>query len=195
MSERNLDKLALVSKILIDQRMLALRRENERHRFRTFWLKHSSIKLKELMQIANREAVNGPRCACVHCQRMDRQVVTFEPQFTTTCLFTPWFNALVASCGLVCETLVDDYDLDPDAHFVLLGPRSEWINWQYGKKLVKKPSLNDPELQKLKQLFDRMGEIRRATNEYYMSEEEYLLPVDRTQLLSSVGWKRTRIGE
>ena len=71
MSNKEIPKLALVSKILLDREVLHLRQENERLRLQLFWKNHSWSHLQELMNGAN-QAEEGPRCNCWSCAASGR---------------------------------------------------------------------------------------------------------------------------
>lgn len=165
MSDRSLDKLALVSKIMLDERVVALRQENERLRLHLFWKDHSVSELKEMMMHANR---TEPKCHCLACGvggRLYPESRLLPPG--STCTFKPWFENIVAECGMTCVTGVGkemepvethmscgvrNWVYDADAHFHHLS-RDDWMSWQYGAKLWKAESANDPEVLKLKRLF------------------------------------------
>lgn len=169
MSDRSLDRLALVSKILLDERVVALRQENERLRLQLFWKDHCVSELKQLMQQAN---ISEPNChclACGACGRLDPESRQILPT-GSTCTFKPWFENLAAECGLTCVTGVDkemepvgthvscmlgNWVYDVDFHFHHLA-RDDWVSWQYGAKLWKAKSVNDPEVLKLKRLFEAL---------------------------------------
>ena len=169
MSDRSLDRLALVSKIMLDERVIALRKENELLRLRLFWKDHCDSQLKKLMEQANE---SGPNCnclACGACGRVDPESRQFRPM-GSTCTFKPWFENLVSGCDMTCITGVSrdmeqvvqhmscergDWLYDVDAHFHNLA-RDDWVAWVYGAKLWKAQSADDPELLKLKRLFEAL---------------------------------------
>ena len=166
MSNKEIHKLALVSRILLDREVLHLRQENERLRLQLFWKDHSIRHLQELMREAN-QAEEGPRCDCWSCAVTGRIEEGQEP-VEAACKFKGFFEALMAQCSLTAVTGVeagqdsvgthmsmDDgnsvYD-NVDAHFHHL-IRDDWWVWTYGARLWKCQSADDPELAKLKALF------------------------------------------
>ena len=166
MSNKEIHKLALVSKILLDREVLHLRQENEPLRLQLFWKDLSRSHLQELMREAN-QAEEGPRCKCWSCAVSGRIEEGAQPG-EAACKFKEFFEALMAQCGLTAVTDVqidqnpvgshmsmDDgnqvYD-NVDAHFHHL-TRDDWWVWTYGARLWKCQSADDPELAKLKALF------------------------------------------
>jgi len=170
MSERNLDNLALVSRLLLDQRVLALRRENEKLRLCLFWKDHSDEELKKLMHEANQDGRSAPRCACLACTVAGRKDEDADCTGEVTCTFKPWFEAFLAEYGLTCRLGIEN-GMEPagehmscpggnqvfavDAHFHHL-TSDNWFAWMYGAKLWTAQSADDAELQKLQHLFTRL---------------------------------------
>jgi len=165
MSDRSLDRLALVSKIMLDERVIALRKENELLRLQLFWKQHCNSELKRLMEQANQ---SGPNCSCLSCAisgRADPEGGPILP-WGSSCTFKPWFENLLARCDMACVVGVGaepitqhmscecgNWVYNVDAHFHHLA-RGDWVAWVYGAKLWKAQSANDPELLKLKRLFE-----------------------------------------
>jgi len=165
MSDRSLDRLALVSKIMLDERVVALRQENERLRLQLFWKDHGKSQLEEYMAQANQ---SGPNCNCLACAvsgRMDPGNSQTLP-LGSECMFKPWFEDILVKCDMICVTGVPAemepavqhmscgnfvYDVDADFHHLT---RDDWFVWLYGAKLWKAQSVNDPEVLKLKRLFE-----------------------------------------
>ena len=61
---QGIERLSLVAKVLMDTRLLELKRENEELKLALFWKEHNPCMLKQAMRQAN--AV-GPSCACLAC--------------------------------------------------------------------------------------------------------------------------------
>ena len=160
-----LDKLAVVSKVLMDQRVIELRQENERLRFESFWRDHSLKKLDKRLRWANSVEKIGPRCYCQDClevERFGRSIAFFRP-WSGPCAFKPWFDRLLAQHEMTFVTLESD-DLRPDcslidAHFVELD--GNWTGKDYGGKLRGAKSADDPELRKLRRLFGAVEDVSR----------------------------------
>ena len=169
---RQLDRLALVSRVLYDQRVLDLRRENEALRLQLFWKDHSRNHLAHLMIQANRAI---PKCACSACGVSGRIEDGVAASFSPLCAFKPWFEARVAACGLNTYFVglpasgavaspgwggkyktTELYD-GADAHFHHVDGRDDWgDSWTYGARLWRARDVGDAELLKLRRLFARL---------------------------------------
>ncbi|MEI6371971.1 MAG: hypothetical protein WCO49_20035 [Nostocales cyanobacterium ELA608] len=164
--DKHLDRLVVISRIMLDTRVIALRKENEFLHLKLFWKDHSNSKLKEWMQVANQIVT---KCVCLSCAvsgRVNEEMGPAKP-WGSLCIFKPWFEQLLTECSLVsvtgvgigmepkgehmscdCENSV--YDVDAHLHHLT---RDDWVTWMYGAKLWKATSVNNPELIKVKQLF------------------------------------------
>ena len=155
------EKAVFVCKLLLDQRVIELKNENEHLKLQLFWKTYNPTHLKELMA-----AGLGPKCGCMACCVIGRkpdneeEVANHNPW---ACTFKPWFEQKITKCGMTIGygtdgvtdgSLVDDYNslYDVDCHFNSLA-RQDWVCWSYGSKLWKATSVNDPELKKLAALF------------------------------------------
>ena len=169
------DRLALVSKVLLDSRFLELKRENEGLKLRLFWVDHGINTLKKFMYWANNRA-SGPRCRCSSCMRAKRSRPSILDGYDDevedhTCRFGPWFEKIVQEHGLsfavsegddACAFCAIDREFYPkpdvNAHFLLLRsgavPVTAWVHWVYGAKVWKAETTQDAELLKLKALFE-----------------------------------------
>jgi hypothetical protein len=174
------DRLALVSKILLDSRFLALKRENERLTLSLFWVDHSINTLKTLMAYANKKP-GGPQCRCRCCLHAKRCVwrwrmyndgrINDEP-----CIFGPWFETILQQHGLSfassakddnlfrCAEDRESYPMPPaSVHFLLITTETERApakargTWVYGSKLWKAQTTQDPGLLNLTALFKTLG--------------------------------------
>ena len=169
------DRLALVSKILLDQRFLELKRENERLTLSLFWVDHSINTLKKLTARANNRA-GGPRCRCRHCVRAQRYWPYYShgcDEYDKECKFGPWFEKIVQEHGLSfassgkdihfpCDVDRESNPMPPDSvHFLLFpneqAPVTSWYSWGYGAKLCQAQTTQDPALLKLTALFQTLG--------------------------------------
>jgi hypothetical protein len=173
----HLDRMALISRLLLHPRLLHLRQEfeqlkeeNEALKLTLFWKDHCRSKLQELMVACN---LNGPQCTCLSCAvsgRMDEEQRSMP--WGTRCTFKDWFEQELDKHGLTAVTGVHSTDQKPlpspmacdegntvydvDAHFHHL-TRDDWFMWQYGAKLWKAQRVTDPELQKLSALFQSLS--------------------------------------
>ena len=149
------ERLCIVSKVLFDTRLCELKRENEELRLRVFWLEHSAQKLAELMQLANCSK-DGPWCSCCDCLQSGRFHPTYEGPGTDTCMwkcaFKPWFEEIVARCGMRVGLCKED-----DAHFWYAESLCAPVRcaWQYGTRLTDARS-EHADLAKLNALFDAL---------------------------------------
>lgn len=164
------ERLAMVSKILFDTRLLELKRENEALRLKLFWKEHNPKELDKAMYLAN---TANPACSCLACAVSGRyksepgEVAEKKP-----CTFKPWFEQVLREhdmsvChvvdmprvdGSVCNSHNDVFD--DGQHFTNFAG-CDWKWWAYGSKLRKATSVRDPELAKLERLFqylDTLGE-------------------------------------
>jgi len=171
------DRLALVSKILLDQRFLELKRENERLTLMLFWRDHGMCTLRKLMSHANNTRPGGPRCRCRHCARAER----YWPMYShgnndgyEECRFGPWFEQTLQEHGLSFASSGKDSHFARDAdresgtmpaggvHFLLVpneqAPVASWYKWEYGAKLRDAQTTQDPGLLSLTALFQTLGE-------------------------------------
>ena len=162
-----LDRLALISKLLLEPRILELRNENERLKLELFWKNHSKSQLQDLMQVCNQE------CKCLSCAvsgRMEEGPVSVP--LGAPCKFKAWFDQQLAMHGLTtiqgvqlgqdpvgphmsCNDGDSVYDVDAHFHHIT---RDDWFIWMYGSKLWKAKTVNDPELMKLQALFRSLSD-------------------------------------
>lgn len=149
-----LDRLALVSKLLLDRQVLELRRENEALRLRLFWQDHCVENLLRLMRFAN---TNGPDCVCSACAHTRCLIpVFFLPGLDADqCTFKPWFERMLRSHGLEAAVLLTEPEHPIDAHILHIHPEipGPWVHVAYGARLLSATSERDPELAKLSRLF------------------------------------------
>jgi len=168
------ERLAVVSKVLFDTRLLELRRENEALKLKLFWKEHNPAHLKAAMSAAN-QAEGGPACSCLACVVSGRgESEPGEAAEKKPCTFKPWFEQLLREHDMSVGHVVDvprvdgsvvDSDnnvFDDDQHFTNFAG-ADWKWWSYGSKLWKATSVRDPELAKLERLFhtlNTLGETR-----------------------------------
>jgi len=162
----SVDRLAVVCKVLLDTRVLELRRENEALKLRLFWKEHGPEQLKAAMRLANGLA-GGPGCGCLGCKVGGRNELAFSNVAgKDACAFKAWFEAILKELDMdvavslpAAAVWVHVKEVDPDrsllddgVHFTNLGA-DDWVAWTYGSRLWKAASVSDPELAKLQRLF------------------------------------------
>jgi len=163
----NIDKLSLVTKVLMDRRFLEMKEENEALKLKEFWHKHKVKRLKYAMEAGN--LITGPKCKCISCFNEGfAGEIEIEDVQQRVCGFKPWFVKKVIDCGLTIGAHTGE--LNRAAHMSCTsGPvytcdyhilsfdydnSRSWSSTTYGTKLWKAKSVSDPELQKLVALFE-----------------------------------------
>lgn len=170
----SLDRLALVSKLMMDERVLALRRENEGLKLDNFWLKHNVAALNRAMGYFNDDCSGRNECYCEDCIRWrldwsdtnwveDRieviRATTHPP--ASCCQFNKRFNYLIVKHELSTMHVKDRYQelhgrhlerqiYDCDCH-IILDSQSQCVG--FGRKVYRCSNTADPELVKLESLF------------------------------------------
>jgi hypothetical protein len=171
MASHPFTRLSTVAKILQDQALEELRRENRELRTELYWKDHSLCLLKNLMQYANWKE-GGPQCRCGSCA-ISMRCHDDDNIVGDDCLFDPYFTGLLEKCELtyfkVEKVSGDAYgmsssgftqevspeDMDKiDAHFVVWS-NTDWIFFGYGGKLTK-AKFGDKDLLKLHNLFKEL---------------------------------------
>jgi hypothetical protein len=161
------DKLITVSKLFADQRVSELLAENQELKLKLFWRDYGVTNLQEAMQYANQK-VGGQDCSCLACAVSGRKDTdTVSAGFA--CKFEPYFRALLQECGLeslnagpmaAIEHISNNsgnFVYDSDTHLIRVG-RDDWVHFTYGSRLWKATTVCDPELVKLRTLFDKLNE-------------------------------------
>ena len=172
---QGVERLSLVAKVLMDTRLLELKRENETLKMQVFWRDHSPSMLNQAMAAANKMPA-GPRCACLACivggrcedgtrgfapypfaHMYDEQlVVSQSDRCHLRCQFKPWFEDKIREAGMrvVTETALPEGDgvRDEGQHFSNFG-MADWNTWEYGSAVYKSTCVENEDLAKLNQLF------------------------------------------
>jgi len=176
-------KLRTVSEIFCDHALNQALKENKYLKLCLFWKDHNLEKLKKAMQYANSET--GPRCSCLTCSISGRTPEGSARAYDSdVCYFKQWFESLLMQLGLsvqqsemnneqrahICLT-GDDRECpyasiyDDDAHFAHVSGRHDWFWFTYGSKVWKAKSTSDPELQKLKSLFQILNKKKQSNSD------------------------------
>ena len=165
----HVDRLAAVSRILFDERVIEMRQEVERLKLEVFWRDNCLFRLQKAMATANG---NHMQCMCTGCALSGRTIdFRVDPHADRNiCKFSPWFDAQLLVLGFVVSdvehpnrTHIKPYNgvgplkrndcFDSDCHFIKLGPNDlSWYMFAFGERLWKAKNVNDPELQKLSNL-------------------------------------------
>ena len=145
-----------------------------REPMKIFWEKHNVEELRELTRQANQKYV---QCKCCGCVVSGRWVEDSYCENPWTCLFAKWFDTQILNCDMLVERgskqnkCIMGHDCNPtewvidsDVHLIRRGdahlPSQEDTKWRYftyGSRLFNATSEDDPEIQKLKRLFDVLG--------------------------------------
>jgi len=103
MSSSHLDKVMFVSKLLLDQRLIELKKEHEKlkkqfedYKFENFHSIYGFQKLTSLMKLANREP--GPSCKCRYYPHLYSPRMPEEPLYD--CKFILWIEEIATQCGI-----------------------------------------------------------------------------------------------
>ena len=153
MTSGQIARLATVSHILYDREVLALRRENESLRQENEKLRQESreFKLKLFWKHHDPEAL---RFAIFRYARHRPNLARDRV------IFNLWIEPMLRECGLEVESLDVQVPYhgpphsDLDTHLVCSSP---YHFVAYGAKLCNAASVDDPELLKLKALFDALA--------------------------------------
>ena len=170
---QGIERLSLVAKVLMDTRLLELKRENEELKLTLFWKEHNTCMLQQAMRGFN---AGFAHCACLACivgGRCESGTLGYAPyQFVQEydnhtvmtpcdrchirCQFKPLFEQKIAEQGMSIHVPVHDAGanavLDGGQHFSNMR-RADWNTFAYGPRLSKAASVTDTELVKLKRLF------------------------------------------
>ena len=148
----SIDKLAMVSRVLFEQRIIDQRKEIEELKVCLFWRDHNLDQLIDGMKLANKYHI---RCTCNGCKRAGR---TFElrPEDIEhyDCIFCPWFEEQIAKCGMV----VRGPNSNERCHIYEYDHPVQWgfYHFTYGDLLRDAPTIG-PEYLKLHKLMQILG--------------------------------------
>jgi hypothetical protein len=158
---QGVERLSIVCKVLFDERLLELRRENEalRHKsdalkLKNFWLQHDDLKLKQHLAWAN-DSSTGPNCYCNGCYWNGRFDYSDEPRPVDTgieCKFMPWFSAQVACFGLTSSVGNDNA---VTTHFAL----HDDVEIDFARWFLDMPTCAHHDLQKVHDLLAHFARL------------------------------------
>jgi len=147
--------------------------ENQTLKIKLFWKDYNLNKLKEAMRFANIDGI-GPKCACLACAVTGRKDDEANDSDPWVCTFKPWFEEQLKSLQMTVQWSTHEKRNDihnclngntdtwcgfasvfeDDSHFAHFSSRDDWKWFTYGSKLWNATSVEDPELAKLKSLFE-----------------------------------------
>jgi hypothetical protein len=167
------DKFLCVAKILTDARLQELVEENRKLKLALFWKTYDLRKLRDRIASAIQHRLN---CKCKSCNFCGK---SHEFNGEWECAVTRRFQDIAIEHGLSVAQeswdgphkyypiydpeLGNDEDdsdaqffCDGDVHIVLPSSVTDWVVLGYGEKLNQAKSTEDPELIKLKKLFETL---------------------------------------
>lgn len=164
--QQALDRLASVSRVFMDARVIALRKQNEELKLELFWTKHSIENLSYAMKRANFGRRESISCNCWKCSMAKRIPKETSVDHNKKCKFLPYFEALMEDCELAYEGMPGPHTHEKhisdtngsvcnvDSHFVETTMRGGFLHkFTYGSKLWKAKTADNSELKKLERLF------------------------------------------
>ena len=167
--ERRLCLATSALKIFKDVAFQALCKENADLRVQLFWKDHNVQRFRSAMELSNNWD-KSPKCDCWKCAVNGRKEFDAETDSSRDCAFIPWFEEKVIACKMTIgyvlptstsqEHVSDTWNVvwDVDCHFVLIERMGgRWGYFAFGKKLWGAKTINDPELMKLKKLFEMLS--------------------------------------
>ena len=142
MSTSQISRLVTVSHVLYEREVLELRRENL-----LMHKENQELKLKLFWKEHDIYALNLAICASPKRQ---------PPHADLYIIWNQWMEPMLKTCGLEVEAVSTraSRQSDLDTHLVCSSP---YLFHAYGAKLWKAKSVEDPELLKLKALFDALA--------------------------------------
>ena len=156
----SIDKLALVSRVLFEQRIIEQRNEIEALRLESFWRDFKRSKFMKRMSLAN---VIHKKCACSRCEGLNLTdlIIPGEAVHPAECILCPWMEEQIIKCGMVAVSKTGDDEIQwrlnasirADSHFVIDHESGEFY---FGERLWGATTTKSPELDKLVKLVDLM---------------------------------------
>jgi hypothetical protein len=138
-------RLALVSHVLYEREILEQKREIESLKLKLFWKDYGIRNLQ----------------TAVVCEANRRRFLNINEPMPDMEHWFLWMGPMIESCGMEAVLIDQDTDqlalvppIDINVHFAC---RERYYVSHYGAKLWKATSVDDPELRKLKALFDALS--------------------------------------
>ena len=164
------DKFLCVAKILTDARLQELVEENRKLKLALFWKTYDIRQLRLRIEYGIQNHLN---CKCKSCHLHGESDGDFNGEWE--CAVTRRFQDIAREHGLstaqengdeICSIFVPELgeEMDDEAqifcagdvHIVLQSSVADWVVSGYGEKLNQAKSIEDPELIKLKKLFETL---------------------------------------
>jgi hypothetical protein len=183
--DRSVDRLAFTSRVIFDQRIIDLRKENEELRAKDAWTRFGRDSLEKSITMSCSEIFPAP-CSCPSCwkaKRFDTTADTKENMMSfflcntdTECIIRKRLLAHAQAAGLTVairsmptiQHTVDPnifveitrkfYDESPECHLEILVDDDGTWELQYGSKLTMPNFHQNPDLIKLQNLFETIEE-------------------------------------
>ena len=157
----SIDKLALVSRVLFEQRIIDQRKEIDALCLELFLRDFKRSKFMKRMSLAN---VIHKKCACSRCEGifLTNLIIPEEAVHLAECILCPWMEEQIFKCGMVAVSKTGDHSaargcltsgLYSDSHFVIDYESGEFY---FGERLWGATTTKSPELDKLLRLFGLM---------------------------------------
>jgi hypothetical protein len=136
-----------------------LKESNAELKLKLFWKEYSPEKLKEAICSAN-YVEGGYWCCCLACTVSGRHEKGYgETDENKPCTFKPWFEQMLREHrmsirqGLPDEPRCGENKVLDDRHHFINFDAQDGCSCSYGTPLWDAPSVDDPELAKLENLF------------------------------------------
>jgi hypothetical protein len=105
----SIDKLALTSRLLYDERVLEQRREIENLKVKLFFRDYTTEYLDKAMKHLN---CFHTRCTCSGCKKTGRMFISDTEDIYAVCTFGPWLDNVLEERGLVTLHMQDSEDIN-----------------------------------------------------------------------------------
>ena len=179
----SIDKLALTSRLLYDERVLEQRKEIELLKVKLFFRDYTHAFLLQAMRQLNYANI---KCKCSGCRKAQRTYPVETEDTEAVCTFGPWFDSVLHGRGLVvlrkdkweeedCDGPYEDENdkiseeftgafffshgdchlvEKPDNHSGMeYDPSVRWGEICIGKRLWKVPSIDNPQIRQFERVF------------------------------------------
>ena len=105
----SIDKLALTSRLLYDERVIEQRKEIERLKVKLFFRDYTTDYLEKAMKHLN---CLHTRCTCSGCKKTGRMFIGDTEDKYAACTFGPWLDNVLKERGLVTLHMQDCEDIN-----------------------------------------------------------------------------------